>query len=87
MVLAVLALPLRGAAPLAVGVFLFGAAGFVISPALNARVFALADGAPTLAGATNVSAFNLGNTIGPWLGGLTIDAGLGYPPPAGSARA
>jgi DHA1 family chloramphenicol resistance protein-like MFS transporter len=78
-VLAVLALPLRGAAPLAVGVFLFGVAGFAVSPALNARVFALADGAPTLAGATNVSAFNLGNTIGPWFGGLTINAGLGYP--------
>lgn len=78
-VLAVMALPVRGAVPLAVGVFLFGLAGFAVSPALNARVFALADGAPTLAGATNVSAFNLGNTIGPWLGGLSIDAGYGYP--------
>ncbi|WP_405717486.1 Cmx/CmrA family chloramphenicol efflux MFS transporter [Streptomyces sp. NBC_00046] len=74
-----LALPTGAAVPLAVAVFLFGVAGFAVSPALNARVFALADAAPTLAGATNVSAFNLGNTIGPWLGGLTIDAGLGYP--------
>jgi len=78
-VLAALALPLHGTAAPAVGVFLFGVAGFAVSPALNARVFALAEGAPTLAGATNVSAFNLGNTIGPWLGGLSIDAGYGYP--------
>ena len=30
-------------------------------------------------GATTTSAFNIGNTVGPWLGGLVIDAGWGYP--------
>ncbi|TDD51783.1 MFS transporter, partial [Nonomuraea terrae] len=35
--------------------------------------------APTLAAAVNVSSFNVGITAGPWLGGLAIDAGLGYP--------
>ncbi|MER5931760.1 Cmx/CmrA family chloramphenicol efflux MFS transporter [Streptomyces sp. NPDC002054] len=59
-------------------VFLFGVAGFAISPALNARVYGLAGEAPTLAGATNVAAFNVGNTAGPWFGGLLIDAGAGY---------
>ncbi|MFI5721535.1 Cmx/CmrA family chloramphenicol efflux MFS transporter [Streptomyces cyaneofuscatus] len=59
-------------------VFLLGVAGFVISPALNARVYAVAGAAPTLAGATNVSAFNVGNMVGPWLGGLVIGAGFGY---------
>jgi len=29
--------------------------------------------------ATNFSAFNVGITVGPWLGGLAIDAGAGYP--------
>jgi DHA1 family chloramphenicol resistance protein-like MFS transporter len=58
---------------------LLGAFGFGVNPALNTRVFAVAGGAPTLATATNVSAFNVGITAGPWLGGLAIGAGAGYP--------
>ncbi|GAA3538709.1 MFS transporter [Nonomuraea rosea] len=60
-------------------VFLLGAFGFATNPALNTRVFALAKDAPTLAAAVNVSSFNVGITIGPWLGGLAIGGGLGYP--------
>ncbi|KAB2341275.1 Cmx/CmrA family chloramphenicol efflux MFS transporter [Actinomadura rudentiformis] len=60
-------------------VFLLGAFGFATNPALNTRVFTLAEGAPTLAAAANVSAFNVGITAGPWLGGLAISGGLGYP--------
>ncbi|MBV8930956.1 MAG: MFS transporter [Kutzneria sp.] len=59
-------------------VFLLGAAGFAINPALNARVFSLATKAPTLAASTSVSAFNAGIVVGPWLGGLAIGAGFGY---------
>ncbi|MEU4194351.1 Cmx/CmrA family chloramphenicol efflux MFS transporter [Kribbella sp. NPDC026611] len=58
---------------------LLGGFGFAANPALNARVFSLAGDAPTLATATNFSAFNVGITVGPWLGGLAIDAGAGYP--------
>ncbi|MEU8222394.1 Cmx/CmrA family chloramphenicol efflux MFS transporter [Kribbella sp. NPDC048915] len=58
---------------------LLGGFGFAANPALNARVFSLAGSAPTLATATNFSAFNVGITAGPWLGGLAIDAGAGYP--------
>ena len=58
---------------------LLGGFGFAANPALNARVFSLAGDAPTLATATNFSAFNVGITAGPWLGGLAIDAGAGYP--------
>jgi MFS transporter, DHA1 family, chloramphenicol resistance protein len=58
---------------------LLGAFGFGTNPALNTRVFAVAGGTPTLATATNVSAFNVGITTGPWLGGLAIGAGAGYP--------
>ncbi len=68
-----------GSAPVAIGlVFLLGLLGFGINPALSARGFSLAAGAPVLAGATVTAAFNIGNTVGPWLGGVTIDAGLGY---------
>ena len=60
-------------------VFLLGGFGFATNPALNARVFSLAERAPTLATAINFSSFNVGITVGPWLGGLAIDAGTGYP--------
>ncbi|MEW9549342.1 Cmx/CmrA family chloramphenicol efflux MFS transporter [Nonomuraea sp. NPDC050783] len=60
-------------------ILLLGGFGFATNPALNTRVFAVAPDAPTLAAAGNVAAFNVGITAGPWLGGLAIDAGLGYP--------
>ncbi|WAL98515.1 Cmx/CmrA family chloramphenicol efflux MFS transporter [Streptomyces sp. Je 1-369] len=59
-------------------VLLLGFVGYVTNPALQSRVFALAPGAPTLVGATNTAAFNVGNTVAPLLGGLAIDAGHGY---------
>ncbi|TCM40240.1 Cmx/CmrA family chloramphenicol efflux MFS transporter [Kribbella sp. VKM Ac-2568] len=59
-------------------IFLLGGFGFATNPALNARVFSLAEEAPTLATAVNFSSFNVGITIGPWLGGLAIDAGANY---------
>ncbi|WP_181777426.1 Cmx/CmrA family chloramphenicol efflux MFS transporter [Amycolatopsis pittospori] len=66
--------------PLAIiAVFLFGVAGFGVNPALNVRAFAVAGNAPTLVGASTTAAFNVGNTVGPWLGGESIGAGLGYP--------
>ncbi|NGO48592.1 Cmx/CmrA family chloramphenicol efflux MFS transporter [Streptomyces ureilyticus] len=58
--------------------FLLGVSAFYTAPALNARMFNVAGAAPTLAGATTTAAFNLGNTGGPWLGGVVIDAGFGY---------
>lgn len=61
-----------------VTVFAFGFAAFSIASALNARVFQHAGDAPTLASAVNVSAFNVGNAVGPWFGGLVIAAGWGY---------
>ncbi|RII11681.1 Inner membrane transport protein YdhP [Streptomyces sp. YIM 130001] len=70
-------------AVMAVGLsFLIGVSAFYTAPALNARMFNVAGAAPTLAGATTTSSFNLGNAGGPWLGGLVIDAGLGYRSPA-----
>ncbi|WP_290443902.1 Cmx/CmrA family chloramphenicol efflux MFS transporter [Streptomyces sp. MP131-18] len=57
---------------------LLGLAAFLCAPGLNARIFDVASGAPTLAGATATSSFNAGNTVGPWAGGLVISGGLGY---------
>lgn len=79
--LALVLLALSGpGTPVAIfAVFLFGVAGFGVNPALNVRAFAVAGHAPTLVGASTTAAFNVGNTVGPWLGGESIDAGLGYP--------
>ncbi|WP_338883349.1 MULTISPECIES: Cmx/CmrA family chloramphenicol efflux MFS transporter [Xenorhabdus] len=60
-------------------VFLLGMFGFVVNPAVMNRVYTIAADAPTLAGATNVSAFQFGITLAPLLGGLAIKAGYGLP--------
>ncbi|MEV0660974.1 Cmx/CmrA family chloramphenicol efflux MFS transporter [Actinomadura luteofluorescens] len=58
-------------------VLLLGVAGFVLNPAIYGRVFAIAAEAPTLAGATTVSAFQLGISIVPALAGAAMNAGAG----------
>ncbi|MFE4856047.1 MFS transporter [Streptomyces sp. NPDC056670] len=65
----------------AVMVFLIGALGFATVPPLQKRVLDQAAGAPTLASAVNIGAFNLGNALSAWLGGIVIAAGLGYTAP------
>lgn len=68
--------------PLAiVTIFLFGAFGFATVPGLQTRVLQKAQGAPTLASAANIAAFNVGNAAGAWIAGLAIGAGLGYTAP------
>ncbi|MFG2208492.1 Cmx/CmrA family chloramphenicol efflux MFS transporter [Streptomyces sp. NPDC048638] len=59
-------------------VLVLGLTGYVVNPVVQSRVFRLAPDAPTLTGAVNTSAFNVGITLTPMLGGLTIDAGLGF---------
>jgi DHA1 family chloramphenicol resistance protein-like MFS transporter len=56
---------------------ILGIAGFVLNPAIYGRVFTIAAQAPTLAGATAVSAFQLGISLVPGLAGLALDAGAG----------
>ncbi|MGW6057236.1 MFS transporter [Streptomyces sp. NPDC055189] len=65
----------------AVTIGLIGALGFATVPPLQKRVLDQASGAPTLASAMNIGAFNLGNALSAWLGGLVISAGLGYTAP------
>lgn len=66
----------------AVTIVLVGALGFAAVPPLQKRVLDHAHGAPTMASAVNIGAFNLGNALSAWLGGLVIDAGLGYTAPS-----
>jgi DHA1 family chloramphenicol resistance protein-like MFS transporter len=56
-------------------VLLLGVAGFVLNPAIYGRVFTIASQAPTLAGATTVSAFQLGISLVPALAGVAFNAG------------
>ncbi|RSS59189.1 MFS transporter [Streptomyces sp. WAC01280] len=62
----------------AITILLIGALGFATVPPLQKRVLDHAHGAPTLASAVNIGAFNLGNALAAWLGGLVIAAGFGY---------
>ncbi|MFJ3799245.1 MFS transporter [Streptomyces sp. NPDC090088] len=61
-------------------VFLMGVTGFAAVPGMITRVTDAAHGA-ALAASANVSASNIGNALGAWLGGLAIGAGLGYTAP------
>ncbi|GAA2501676.1 MFS transporter [Streptomyces longisporus] len=61
-------------------VFLTGVFGFAQVPGMITRVTDHAEGVP-LAASANVSASNVGNALGAWLGGVAISAGLGYTAP------
>ncbi|MFJ4868827.1 MFS transporter [Streptomyces sp. NPDC088757] len=65
----------------AITILLVGALGFATVPPLQKRVLDQAHGAPTLASAVNIGAFNLGNALAAWLGGTVIAAGFGYTSP------
>ncbi|MGA4801307.1 MFS transporter [Streptomyces lavendulocolor] len=71
----------------AVTLTLIGALGFATVPPLQKRVLDQASGAPTLASAVNIGAFNLGNSLASWLGGIVIAAGLGFTAPNGVGAA
>ena len=62
--------------------FLVGGAAAALGPAIQTRVMDVAGESQTMAAALNHSALNLGNSLGAWLGGVTIAAGLGYLSPA-----
>jgi len=70
---------MRWPLPAAVAILIWGIASFAIVPPLQMRVMEAAKGAPNLASAVNIGAFNLGNAIGAAVGGAVISAGLGYP--------
>ena len=74
--------PLAGSpAATVVILFLMGGFGFGTVPGLQTRIMRYAGGAPTLASGANIGAFNAGNALGAWAGGVGIGAGLGYTSP------
>ncbi|MEL1265058.1 MFS transporter [Pseudoxanthomonas putridarboris] len=56
---------------------LLGAAAFATVSPLQLWVLQKAAGAQSLASSLNIGAFNLGNALGAWLGGVVISQGLG----------
>jgi DHA1 family inner membrane transport protein len=62
--------------------FLVGGSAAALGPAIQTRVMDVAGESQTMAAALNHSALNIGNSLGAWLGGVTIAAGLGYLSPA-----
>jgi MFS transporter, DHA1 family, inner membrane transport protein len=80
-VLALFTLTAHNKVASAVTIVLIGALGFATVPPLQKRVLDHAHGAPTLASAVNIGAFNLGNALSAWLGGVVIAAGFGYTAP------
>ncbi len=64
-----------------VALVLMGAFGFGTVPGLQSRIMDYAGGAPTLASGANIGAFNVGNALGAWAGGVGISLGLGYTAP------
>ncbi|MDO9396019.1 MAG: MFS transporter [Herbiconiux sp.] len=63
-------------------VFLIGGFTGACSPAIQTRLMDVSHNAQSIAAALNHSSLNIGNTLGAFLGGLAIAAGLGYTAPA-----
>ena len=67
--------------PALVTVTFIGAMGALITTPVQMLLMINAKDAPTMAAASNHSAFNLANAAGAWLGGLVISAGWGWAAP------
>ncbi|TLM84981.1 MFS transporter [Pseudarthrobacter sp. NamE2] len=63
-------------------VFVVGAAGSMLIPALQTRLLDASPDAPSLASSLNHAALNVANALGAFLGGLVIALGWGYVAPA-----
>ncbi|MER7487828.1 MFS transporter [Streptomyces sp. NPDC126497] len=68
--------------PALVTITFIGALGSLITTPVQMLLMAKAKEAPTMAAASNHSAFNLANAGGAWLGGLALSAGWGWTSPA-----
>tara|TARA_R110002020_G_scaffold133617_5_gene298091 strand:+ start:125 stop:1342 length:1218 start_codon:yes stop_codon:yes gene_type:complete len=76
--LALLSLTSHVMLPAAVTLFVWGALVFALVSPLQMRVVTEASAAPNLASTVNQGAFNLGNAIGAWIGGVGITWGVAY---------
>ncbi len=80
-VLALFALLASSGIATIIALFFMGGFGFGTVPGLQSRIMNYAGAAPTLASGANIGAFNIGNALGAWAGGVGIAAGLGYTSP------
>ena len=72
------ALTAQSVVGLLVFAFLVALGASALSPAIQTRLMDVAGDSQTMAAAVNHSSLNLGNSLGAYLGGVTIAAGLGY---------
>jgi DHA1 family inner membrane transport protein len=77
LVMAVFAKTSHAPVAAAITVFVWGVAAFATVPPLQMRVVEKASHAPHLASTLNIGAFNVGNALGAWLGGLALTHGAG----------
>ncbi|WP_340649815.1 MFS transporter [Pseudoxanthomonas winnipegensis] len=80
LVLGLMALALHSRVAMIAFVGLLGTAAFATVAPLQLRVLDQAQGAgQNLASSLNIAAFNLGNALGAWLGGVVVASSLGLP--------
>ena len=61
-----------GLLPVEINLFLWAAIAFAAVPGLQVNVMIFGKAAPNLVATLNIAAFNLGNALGAWVGGLVI---------------
>jgi DHA1 family inner membrane transport protein len=81
-VLALLALTAGWIVALFLVIFCMGLVSSALSPAIQTRLMDVSRDNQSIAAALNHSALNIGNSLGAFLGGVVIAAGLGYAAPA-----
>ncbi|WP_329456498.1 MFS transporter [Streptomyces sp. NBC_01497] len=64
-----------------IALLLMGTIGLAAAPGLQVRTMKYASDAPTMGSGANIAAFNVGNALGAWLGGLALAAGFGFASP------
>ena len=79
--LAAYALAAQTVVGLLVTVFFIGVTSSSLIPTIQTRLIRISHESALLGAAINHAAFNVGNSLGAWLGGLVIAAGLGYRAP------
>jgi MFS transporter, DHA1 family, inner membrane transport protein len=85
----VLSVASRYTLPAEITLFVWATLAFAAVPALQITVVRFGKDAPNLVSTINIGAFNAGNAIGAWVGGMVISAGfsLNQVPLAGAAMA
>lgn len=63
--------------PTEVNLFVWAMVAFAAVPGLQINVMIFGKAAPNLVATLNIGAFNVGNALGAWIGGLVIGQGLG----------